>query len=598
MVRDMGGVLDAMGRLFHWMLVRLGPAGILAGLLGMVGAVADPSFTAELEPDQVAVGDFATLKLAFTDLGDVVAPPPPVVPNATVTYRGSSHQFAIINFSRSSTVIHEYAVTPKTQGTVTIPAITVDANGKKYTSEPVVLRVGAGRDLSSIGFLKLSVPRTNVYVGETFPVEVRFYFRISPAQQAPPTIAMEGFLKGRQHLDSLPPESINGHDHAVARWSLAVTAVKPGEFEIGPAELQTLYRYESRRSFFGGYEQRQLNFTSEPLHLRVLSPPAAGRPSTFDGAVGRFRIDVTASPTNVTVGDPVTVRVRVSGTGNFDGLSLPALPPNSGFQSYPGTNSFVEAKGDPLGLSGTKNFEVVLVPEQSGLQRLRWPVLTSWDPVEKKYVTEEGRPLAIQVRPGAGNQAQPVGSNVVASAAAPSSRTGPVSGDLALKTELGRLQRVSGSLVTDGGYWVAFGMPVLTYALVAGGIRWRRRRREDPAVAQGLRLRHAIVEAMASLPVHAQSGRSAEFFVALHSALQGQLALTLGGTAGSYTEDVIDGKLVSRGLDPEDVARLRSLFSAIAQARFAPGTTPGELSERAADTELVIKALRRLEESK
>ena len=597
-MRDLEEVHDAMGRLFQWMLSTIGRTRFLAGLLCMVAVVADPSFTAELEPNQVAVGDFASLKLAFTDLGDVVAPPPPVVPNATVTYRGSSHQFSIINFSRSSTVIHEYAVTPKTQGTLTIPAITVDVNGKKYTSEPVVLRVGAGRDLSSIGFLKLSVPRTNVYVGETFPVEVRFYFRISPAQQAPPTIAMEGFLKGRQHMDNLPPESINGHDHAVVRWSLAVTAVKPGDFEIGPAELQTIYRYESRRGFFGGYEPRQLNFSSEPVHLRVLSPPTTGRPGNFDGAVGRFRIDVTASPTNVTVGDPVTVRVKVTGTGNFDGLELPALPSNSGFQSYPGTNSFVESKGDPLGLSGTKNFEVVLVPEQSGLQRLRWPVLTSWDPVEKKYVTEEGRPLTIQVRPGAGSQAQPTGSNVVAAVATPPSRTGPISGDLALKTDLGRLQRVSGSVVTDVGYWVVFGMPFLTYALVAGGIRWRRRRREDPAVAQAIQIRRAVSEALASLPVHAQSSRSSEFFAALHEALQGQLALTLGGAAGRYTEDVIDGKLLSRGLDPEDAERLRSLFSAIAQARFAPGTTPGELSERAADAEHVVQALRRLEESK
>ena len=260
-----------MGRLFHWMLVRLGPAGILAGSLGMVGRLPTrPSPGPNWNRTRSRSGILRRSKLAFTDLGDVVAPPPPVVPNATVTYRGSSHQFAIINFSRSSTVIHEYAVTPKTQG---IGDHSRDHRGReweKYTSEPVVLRVGAGVTFQHRVSQTLRAPNQRVYVGETFPVEVRFYFRISPPSRRLRQSPWRDFSKGRQHLDSLPPESINGHDHAVARWSLAVTAVKPGEFEIGPAELQTLYRYESRRSFFGGYEQRQLNFTSEPLHLGAL----------------------------------------------------------------------------------------------------------------------------------------------------------------------------------------------------------------------------------------------------------------------------------------------------------------------------------------
>ena len=129
------------------------------------------------------------------------------------------------------------------------------------------------------------------------------------------------------------------------------------------------------------------------------------------------------------------MRVRVSGTGNFDGLSLPALPPNRiPILSW---NQFLRGgQGDPLGLSGTKNFEVVLVPEQSGLQRLRWPVLTSWDPVEKKYVTEEGVRWQFRFGPArqsgatSRQQRRGVGGSAVV-------RTGPVSGDLALKTELG-----------------------------------------------------------------------------------------------------------------------------------------------------------------
>ncbi|MBN8249141.1 MAG: BatD family protein, partial [Verrucomicrobia bacterium] len=370
---------------------------LLAGFLTAGRAWAAPSFTAEIEPGEVPLGDFATLKLVFTDLGDVPTPSPPEVPNATVTFRSRGEHHSIVNFSRSSSVIYQYAVTPKAQGVLKIPAITVEVEGKRYASQPLELRVGASRDLSRIGVLRLSSPRSEVYVGETFPLEIRFLFRAMPAQQAPPTLNLEGFLKGRQRSENLAPEAINGVNHGVVRWSMAVTAVKPGEFDIGPAELQTLYRFETGRGFFGGIEQRQLTFTSDPLHLRVLSPPAAGRPASFEGAVGRFQTRLTVSSTNVAVGDPITVRVAVTGTGNFDALRLPELPAGSVFQSYPGTNSFAEA--DPLGLTGTKTFELVLVPEQAGMQTLHWPVWSSWDPTDRKYFTEEPRPLRIQVRP-------------------------------------------------------------------------------------------------------------------------------------------------------------------------------------------------------
>jgi BatD DUF11 like domain len=562
-------------------------------MLSVFAVSAAPSFSVELEPEQVAAGESAMLKLIFTGFDNPPTPEVPVIPNCTVNRAGVSHQFTSINFKNTSSIIHQFAIEPKSAGTVQIPAITVEADGKRYTSQPMTLRVGPGFDQSQIGFLKVSAPRPEVYVGETFPIEIRFYFRNAPDQQAPPSISMEGFLKGRQQAESLAPETTNGAVHGVARWTLAVTAIKPGEFDIGPAELLTLYRFRDPRRIFGGFEQRKLTFTSEPIQVRVLAPPATGRPAGYEGAVGRFKLEVTASPTNVVAGDPVTVRVRVTGTGNFDGLRLPDLPANSGFQAYPGTNSFVES--DPLGLSGTKNFEMVVVPEQPGLQRLRWPVLSFWDPVQRRYVTEQPRPLQIQVRPGTLAQAQPVGSNVVAGPAVVRPAPGVTAGDLALKSDLGAWAPVRDSVVTRAGYWCALGLPLVGYAAVGLGLWWRRRRTQDPAVALRHRARHAVAEAIANLADHARAGRAPQFYSALNAALQGQLSLTLGGNSASYTEDVIDGKLTPLGLGAEDATRLRALFGLLSQARFSPGSVSGDLVARQQDAEASLAALRRLE---
>ncbi|MCW5558290.1 MAG: BatD family protein, partial [Verrucomicrobiae bacterium] len=352
---------------------------------------------------------------------------------------------------------------------------------------------------------------------------------------------------------------------------------------------------DTGRGFFGRIEARQLNFMSDPLRIRVLSPPAAGRPASFDGAVGRFQTQVAVSSTNVALGDPITVRISVRGSGNFDGLRLPELPAGSAFQSYPGTNSFAEA--DPLGLTGTKTFEVVLVPEQPGAHTLRWPVISSWDPIGRKYFTDEPSPLHIHVRPGATPQAQPAGSNVV-TLPAPATPALADPSDLALKLDAGTLAVPGASVVTHAWFWTLWGLPLAAYAFAGTFLWWRRRRRDDPSAAVRQRARHAVAESLANLGVHAASGRSEAFYSAVNAALQSQLALTLGGVAGSYTEEVIESQLVPRGLSGEDAGRLRELFAALAQARFAPGSRSGSLSEQAGEAEAAIRALRRLEESR
>ena len=43
--------------------------------------------------------------------------------------------------------------------------------------------------------------------------------------------------------------------------------------------------------------------------------PRDGRPLEYRGAVGRFDIGVTAAPTRVAVGDPITVTLRVTDSG-------------------------------------------------------------------------------------------------------------------------------------------------------------------------------------------------------------------------------------------------------------------------------------------
>ena len=78
--------------------------------------------------------------------------------------------------------------------------------------------------------------------------------------------------------------------------------------------------------FFGqsrGHEN--LAVPSNALTLEVRETPAEGRPANFSGLIGSFRFTAEAQPTDVSVGDPITLELEISGPEYLDYIRLPEL---------------------------------------------------------------------------------------------------------------------------------------------------------------------------------------------------------------------------------------------------------------------------------
>ena len=63
---------------------------------------------------------------------------------------------------------------------------------------------------------------------------------------------------------------------------------------------------------FGHNEQREVPLATEPFAIRSLPVPRDGAPADFTGAVGNFTMSMTAGPTNVAAGDPITGYITAS----------------------------------------------------------------------------------------------------------------------------------------------------------------------------------------------------------------------------------------------------------------------------------------------
>ena len=580
---------------------------LLLSTLGTLASARAASFVVRAEPDTVAAGDTVTLQLIFTDCGKVAPPPLPTLPNCTTQFAGTSQQYSIINGTSSTSIIHQYVLKPTVEGVINIPALDVQVNGEKISSNPVTVTVGKGLNLADIGFVKVEIPKPTVYLGETFPLEVKFYFHQSPQQVAPnPTLKLDGFTINKQGPRQSRMERVGAVEYGVVIWRMTLTPVKLGDLAIGPAEVESIFLFQARNrrrgpfddpffnQVFGGSEQRRLMFTSETNVLRVLAPPTNGRPDSFAGGVGRYAMELSASPTNVTAGDPITVRLRVQGRGNFDALRLPDFPAGLGFQAYPGTNSFEPA--DELGLEGIKTFEVVLVPDSAEVKELRWPAISFWDPDAKRYDTLQPRAIALNVRPGQTLQAQPGGNLPAAAAASPAPK--PVANEFRPpETRLGTLAMLRPSVVTQPWFLGLLIAPAAAYLALSGVMKVRARPRDTSRTVRQQR-EAALNAALRSLAQHATAADAVTFFHVLNTALQERLSLTLGGTSGSFTPEIVETRLARLGLPEDDLARLQRLFAALDQARYSPVASTATLESLRADAEGADAALRKLETSR
>jgi hypothetical protein len=95
--------------------------------------------------------------------------------------------------------------------------------------------------------------------------------------------------------------------------------VKSGNLTVGPL-AGTVVVYGGPQDFFGRYRQRsQVDFASVPQRLQVASVPLENASQLHRRGRQLHDERQHVGPTNVATGDPITVRVQISGRGALDG---------------------------------------------------------------------------------------------------------------------------------------------------------------------------------------------------------------------------------------------------------------------------------------
>ena len=565
-------------------------------ILGLHPALHAATFSASLDRNVIRVGEQVQLTLRFEGGQPSGVPRLPDIPNLQIQFGGQQQQISIVNGQRAASLLLNYVVTPSAAGDYTIPAFQVPVGGAMLPSQPLTLKVHPAaaklpdtEAYRQLTFVKLRAAKTNVFVGEPFLVEVRLYLNANASEIQMPTLGGDGFTLA-PFQNQRTQEQVGNSVLNVIVFRTSATAVKAGKLPFGPAQCSLNLHVRSNGGdtvfdlFNRGVRAVPVTILSDPLEVNVLPLPSEGRPADFNGAVGSFQMSVSAAPLEVAVGDPITLRIQVSGRGGFDGVPMPSLEHWRDFKTYP--PSVKTDVPDPLNAAGSKIFEQVVQPQSAELKELPAFSFSFFDPDARGYRTLKQPAFPLKVRAAAAAQAPTV---VMTTTNTPGVTTELVH----IKPQLGVII-VPGTALQRPAFWALTGGPLaLWMALLvrrkqaehlANNPRLRRRREVEKLVAEGL----------VELRKHATSGAGEPFYAALFRLLQEQLGERLDLPASAITEEVIDERIKPLGASDATRASLHELFQICNAARYAPKREPRELTKLTEQLAALVIELRKL----
>lgn len=586
-------------------LLSLAFLGLLPGALPASGS--GMVVRAAFDPPTVTLGQQALYQVVIENGSGELQGSLPTVDGLRITPRAQtsqSSQMTMIQGQVSQTVTRTYSfpVQCEREGSFTVPAWRAMVGDSVITVPAATLSVvPPGEEWRDAYFLRLEPTPHTLYVGQTFSAQLQVGIRAdvegrllnlpqkSGEAFTDPEISSE-FSSGQATWKGLP--------YRVATWPIHLTPLRTGahelSFTIPLALAQPRRAARDRHDFFSSVferrQEQQHNASTGPLRIQVRELPEAGRPESFRGAIGRFSAAWTASSQSATVGEPITVLLKVSGEGNLSRLGPPPLAEDEQWRVYPPKTDL--QLSTPT--SGQVAFEYILIPRTTMVGALPLPAFSYFDPSAGVYHLSPAPDLPIEVKPAVEGQGAFVRSGLGRASVPPPLPPGLLPAQVLPGTPVKSLR----PLFHDPFFLALQALPL---SVLLGLAAWRRRSLRigaDPTYARQQRATRSLRSSLRA----ARQAANAQDQVAFHEAAVRALQeasihrFPAGAEASSLTLGEIEQVLppTPSGENPsETVATLRALFAGAEACRFAGAEVQTDLSVSAAMLERACQHLQR-----
>ncbi len=509
----------------------------------------------------------------------------------------------------STTLI--YYVTVYTPGTYQVAPARFEAKKLTVSSRPLEIVVTDGGGVAAQGrqqvrdgagevsapegsdlFIRLLFSKREVYAGEPVTVALKLYSRTSLSGiQDLSYPDFKGFLREEIEtppLRSLDNEVIDGREYGTGTVQRFVLYPQiAGEITIDPVEMTLLVQERTGGRdpffddpFFSGFFSSVSNVprkvVTPPVTIRVKALPAP-RPADFHGAVGSYTIESSLSSVEAEVNEAVTLTVKLTGSGNLTLAGEPVIHFPQGIERYD-PKVTLRSSGTA---AGSKLFEYLLIPRNSGTFELPPVSYAVFDPRQERYLTlrTEGYRLHVTGVSGSDEATLPLyGSGEEMKILGHDIRF--------IRNGKRRLATTTVPMVESLHYWLWFVAALFIAVMVLLLRREQIRRNADVARLRSRKASRNARRRLARASALLRAGKSEMVNAEVARALWGYLGDKLRMAPSELTREKCYAALREQRVDEELIGELEAVLSATEYSQYAPDSgaeSPDALCRRATE---------------
>jgi hypothetical protein len=322
-----------------------------------------------------------------------------------VLSQSQSTSASIVNGTSTYQMDLHYTIMPKAEGQFTLKAV-IQYDGKTYETNALQVTVGAAPskegEAESDLFVKTVLSRDEAYLGEKIVLTYELYSRYNIENFGfTDYTAIDGVIAKDMPEDQLKAEYVYLDGIRYAKYEakqLILDPIKAGTLTIPSFKLQVNVVASGPGGLFGRILTRTqaLYLQTEEKELTVKPLPSEGKPADFAGIVGSLQLEGHYSREEVQYGDSLTLQITASGSGNLDGLKKIFPGGLPGFTLYETQKNAAESVENGQ-YRVQKEFEVILVPEKTGVIEAAPVSIPYFNPDTGKYERAEIPGTAITV---------------------------------------------------------------------------------------------------------------------------------------------------------------------------------------------------------
>ena len=535
-----------------------------------------------------------------------------------------STNIQIVNGNHSESLTYTYILRARTEGTFTIDGATITAGGNAMTSNSVTIKVlpadeepdanqsaQSGRQNNNRGsssggkqqgtsiasdelFITATASKTNVYEQEAFLLTYKIYTVVD--LRGFENVKLPDFRGFHSQEVELPDdrkwslEHYKGRNYQTTVYrQFVLFPQQTGKLTIDAARfdasvLKTVQVDDPFEAFFngmGGYVEVKKTLTTPAITIEA-KPLPDGKPEGFGGGVGDFSISSSISSDNVKTNDAVTVRVVLSGTGNFKLISTPELKFPEDFEVYdPKTDDKLRLTS--AGLTGNRVIEYLAIPRSAGDYKIPPLKFSYFDIKSHTYKTLTTEEYVLHVEKGAGDATSAI-ANFTSKE------------DLRILGEDIRFIRTGDVTLTPRGrmffgsaaYWLIY---VVAFVAFVALLVVRRRQIAANANVARVKTKKAnkvAVKRMKTAGKLLAEGRKNEFYDEVSKALMGYVGDKLSIPMSRLSKDNIEEELRRHNVSDELTQGFLGVLNDCEFARFAPGDPNQAMDKLYADSLSII----------